>query len=115
MQRIVREGEVLVGVGGNEDRREGDSSFVRGERRGGAFTDVRESGYEEGPREGGFSLGDFLVNPAQKRILGGDEEGVERGDGELERMGEDSQVCPVCGEFEGDEVAVSRHVGEHFD
>lgn len=24
-------------------------------------------------------------------------------------------VCPVCGEFEGDEAAVSHHVAEHFD
>lgn len=26
-----------------------------------------------------------------------------------------SQVCPVCGQFEGDEVAVSHHVATHFD
>jgi len=25
------------------------------------------------------------------------------------------QVCPVCGQFEGDEAAVSHHVGSHFD
>lgn len=24
-------------------------------------------------------------------------------------------TCPVCGEFEGDEAAVSHHVAEHFD
>jgi hypothetical protein len=23
--------------------------------------------------------------------------------------------CPVCGEFEGDEVAVAHHVNTHFD
>ena len=26
-----------------------------------------------------------------------------------------SQLCPVCGQFEGDEVAVSHHVATHFD
>lgn len=30
-------------------------------------------------------------------------------------VGEATQVCPVCGEFEGDEIAVSHHVAEHFD
>ena len=29
--------------------------------------------------------------------------------------GSTTQVCPVCGEFEGDEVAVSHHVATHFD
>jgi hypothetical protein len=24
-------------------------------------------------------------------------------------------ICPVCGEFEGDEAAVSHHVNTHFD
>lgn len=26
-----------------------------------------------------------------------------------------TQACPVCGQFEGDDVAVSHHVGTHFD
>lgn len=26
-----------------------------------------------------------------------------------------TQVCPVCGQFEGDEIAVSHHVASHFD
>jgi uncharacterized repeat protein (TIGR03833 family) len=26
-----------------------------------------------------------------------------------------TQTCPVCGEFEGDEIAVSHHVATHFD
>ena len=30
-------------------------------------------------------------------------------------VGSATQVCPVCGEFEGDEAAVSHHVAEHFD
>ncbi|USP78315.1 hypothetical protein yc1106_05589 [Curvularia clavata] len=35
-----------------------------------------------------------------------------------ERLGgggrEETAVCPVCGEFEGDEIAVARHVEGHF-
>ncbi|KAL1853216.1 hypothetical protein Daus18300_011864 [Diaporthe australafricana] len=27
----------------------------------------------------------------------------------------DTATCPVCGEFEGDEVAVAHHVATHFD
>ena len=27
----------------------------------------------------------------------------------------ESATCPVCGEFEGDEVAVAHHVSSHFD
>jgi len=27
----------------------------------------------------------------------------------------ETRVCPVCGEFEGDEAAVSHHVAGHFD
>lgn len=23
-------------------------------------------------------------------------------------------ICPICGEFEGDEIAVSRHVEDHL-
>lgn len=26
-----------------------------------------------------------------------------------------TQICPVCGEFQGDEIAVSHHVATHFD
>ena len=26
----------------------------------------------------------------------------------------ETAVCPVCGEFEGDEVAVAHHVEQHF-
>jgi uncharacterized repeat protein (TIGR03833 family) len=29
--------------------------------------------------------------------------------------GSTAQVCPVCGQFEGDEIAVSHHVASHFD
>lgn len=27
----------------------------------------------------------------------------------------ETATCPVCGEFEGDEAAVSHHVASHFD
>lgn len=29
-------------------------------------------------------------------------------------QGGDTAKCPICGEFEGDEIAVSRHVDEHL-
>jgi len=33
----------------------------------------------------------------------------------MTRSGSVIHKCPVCAEFEGDEVAVSHHVAEHFD
>ncbi|CAD6443779.1 d278b8d2-3d16-47a1-8a33-c7edab118cec-CDS [Sclerotinia trifoliorum] len=53
-----------------------------------------------------------------------DEEDEERKDGDGEAGEERSSdqifksvlsICPVCGEFEGDEVAVAHHVNGHFD
>lgn len=33
----------------------------------------------------------------------------------VSRAPPESATCPVCGEFEGDEVAVAHHVSSHFD
>jgi hypothetical protein len=38
----------------------------------------------------------------------------ERKRGVVESEEAETAVCPVCGEFEGDEKAVAFHVEEHF-
>ncbi|KAH8783217.1 hypothetical protein F5883DRAFT_404012 [Diaporthe sp. PMI_573] len=37
------------------------------------------------------------------------------GSASVSRPPTESATCPVCGEFEGDEVAVAHHVSSHFD
>lgn len=71
------------------------------------YRDVREEEDLEGPPTG-YSLDAFLPpdHPLQ-----------ERHDDTREPTGLSSatQVCPVCNDFEGDELAVSHHVSSHFD
>lgn len=93
-------------------RGRGEGSRGWGSRR---YGDVREDDYLEGPREGGYSLGDFLPADHPLMVQEGSPVGNDERSG-FERPTEQiSHTCPVCGEFEGDEIAVSRHVGEHFD
>lgn len=67
------------------------------------YRDVRE---EEGESEptAGRSLQDFL--PVGHPL---------REDTPVSKPVSALHTCPVCGEFEGDEEAVSHHVGTHFD
>lgn len=77
--------------------------------------DVRElDGYlydeSRGTGMGTVSLGLFGgLEEADRRYAEG------RGGGRGRRdVSQEMAVCPVCGEFEGDEQAVAHHVEEHF-
>lgn len=118
--------------GNHADDRAGGSSRARGngfiDRR---YTDVRIDGYDgsnaASSAGGNVRLEDYIVVKGKKggkKGRGGDiddggvvpgegETGMEREDGEA--LGQETSVCPVCGEFEGDEAAVSHHVNGHFE
>ena len=94
----------------------GDLGVRTAGRRSGRYRDVREEEEVDAPR-GEYSLEDFLPVGHPLR-----EEGSDRGQATDEAEGEEkldgvgaTQVCPVCGEFEGDEAALSHHVNAHFD
>lgn len=50
----------------------------------------------------------------EEGISGASEETGVRANGTL-GASEETLTCPVCGDFEGDEAAVSHHVSGHFD
>ncbi|KAJ3739172.1 hypothetical protein DFH05DRAFT_528856 [Lentinula detonsa] len=60
----------------------------------------------------GFNLGDFFPHDPSPTP----EEDSERTDSLCGKSPSKSaiQICPVCYEFEGDEIAVSHHVNSHF-
>ena len=117
-----------------EERSVGVNEGVRGGGRGRGreyrhVRDVREEaeGYVYDGRAGGEgrNLGDYFVGVLEGGRMGlGDGDGdVEREERDGERSGESnaekgeeegSIVCPVCGEFRGDERAVEWHVNAHF-
>jgi len=117
VQRMVSEETARIGS-------ESMSGLGRnGEVSGGAITgagrfapryhDVRAE--EEALPPAGYSLDAFLpaghpLNQISDPSIGSS--GINPVDPVL---GSATQVCPVCGEFEGDEAAVSHHVAKHFD
>ena len=117
VQRMVSEETARIGS-------EGMSGLGRnGEAIGGSnlgtvrfasrYHDVRQE--EEQLPPAGYSLEAFL--PAGHPLnQNGPRDSVAAAVGSVDPgVGETTQVCPVCGEFEGDEVAVSHHVAQHFD
>ncbi|KAF2020442.1 hypothetical protein BU24DRAFT_416127 [Aaosphaeria arxii CBS 175.79] len=87
----------------------------RGRGRGGGFRhveDVRGDEYvwDEGKRRNEGTAGFWGLEALEARDR--EEENGRRGDGGR-GMGEVA-VCPVCGDFEGDERAVAHHVEGHF-
>ncbi|KAI9054064.1 hypothetical protein LZ554_001235 [Drepanopeziza brunnea f. sp. 'monogermtubi'] len=92
------------------------------------YGDFRLDAPEEPPRAE-LSLGDYVVvkgngKKGQQRKTGSDSgdptiqhlevlEGIEP----QANPGSTSvtSTCPVCGDFEGDEIAISHHVNSHFD
>ncbi|KAF2503226.1 hypothetical protein BU16DRAFT_33424 [Lophium mytilinum] len=101
-------GEAIVGGVGAKLGRDGENDRISG--RGGQFkyTDVREE--EDGEHEERVSsLADYCPQLAQLEQR--ENLQVERGNLGVESV---TATCPVCGEFEGDEVAVAHHVEEHF-
>ncbi|PSS14825.1 hypothetical protein M430DRAFT_20148 [Amorphotheca resinae ATCC 22711] len=121
VQRMVTEDEAragsagLSGLGRNGEVVNGQHIISRpaappGSRIALRYRDVREEKSQEPPSN--YSLGDFLPlgHPLRESPITTSSLLPEPLDVEST-----SQVCPVCGEFEGDEVAVSHHVATHFD
>ncbi|KAF2449900.1 hypothetical protein P171DRAFT_460983 [Karstenula rhodostoma CBS 690.94] len=121
VQRVVSEGdgmageELAGGIGANvgrdgENGGRGGGGAARGFRH---ERDVREDDeyfYDES-KVAGRDLGLFAqLEEADRRHQQGVGVGRGAGDGD----GGEIAVCPVCGEFEGDERAVAFHVEGHF-
>ena len=67
--------------------------------------DYRYDGYEDGPPP--RSLADYVPEFVVKQPKG------KRGKAAQPAPASIVAKCPICGDFEGDEIAVSRHVEEH--
>ncbi|KAK0106851.1 hypothetical protein ONS95_003573 [Cadophora gregata] len=104
---------------------------MMGEQVGG-FTGRKYGDYRldapDEPPASELSLEDYIVTKGNKKNRRGKnisktDPNLETavGSGQAEVVGDGSAapsattVCPVCGEFEGDEVAVAHHVNGHFD
>ena len=121
VQRMVSEetaragSEGMSGLGRNGEVAGGGGAAVG--RFASRYHDVRED--EEALPPAGYSLEAFLPvgHPLNQTAPPGS--GSLRMSPAANSMhpteGSATQVCPVCGEFEGDEMAVSHHVAEHFD
>lgn len=87
------------------------------------YSDFRTDGGEEPEREE-ISLADYVVkdNRSKKGVKAsrvancGSEDGQPESSLEVTGTVSPSKTveCPVCGEFEGDEIAVAHHVDTHF-
>lgn len=131
VQAVVEEAKGLEGEGaaggvGANLGRDGENGGGFGRRGGGGFKkvqDVREDGHlwdeNEQPKEY-FADVQFTVKQKKGKRKGkGGAAAVEQqpsdvgeGFGKVEEKG--VAMCPVCGEFEGDERAVAHHVEGHF-
>ena len=129
---LGRNGEAGGGTGGQiglDEKSEQMQSRMMGAPIGG-FTGRKYGDYRlEAPDEppaNELSLDDYIVTKGSKKNRRGksaqkdaepgvDNDGIE----EPAETGSTSQsatmLCPVCEEFEGDEVAVAHHVSGHFD
>ncbi|KAF1935051.1 hypothetical protein EJ02DRAFT_487163 [Clathrospora elynae] len=120
VQQLVSEaegerGEAVVGGAGAGLGRNGEGGRGRGMGMVGGRVerDIREEDeylYTGNPR-GAAELGLFAqLEEADRRHRGESGRVGQRG----EKGEEEVATCPVCGEFEGDEVAVAHHVEGHF-
>ena len=111
VQKMATEDEAKTGSDGlNGMGRNGEQGGLRYAPRTVGRLQNRDLREEEGmgmPATG-YSLGDFL--PVGHPL---------REDDSTPRFAIESSVplstCPVCGDFEGDELAVSHHVSSHFE
>ncbi|PQE28384.1 Major facilitator superfamily domain general substrate transporter protein [Rutstroemia sp. NJR-2017a BBW] len=138
--RVGEDGERGAGEGGRgrgRGRRGRGGGFL--DRR---YGDFRQDEIAEPAADAGVSLEDYVVvkgrgkgkkggrrGSADPGVEGGSGErveggGLEEGNGEEMRdtgtaasagFTSAMSVCPVCGEFEGDEMAVAHHVNGHFE
>ncbi|TGO14476.1 hypothetical protein BTUL_0052g00140 [Botrytis tulipae] len=138
MRGLGRNGEV-GGVEGEGGRSGGMDERMGGLRRGGGrggktYSDFRTDGYDESSAastSAGASLEDYIVVKGNRKgkkstteenkigeggVMEPEESGrnyeeevlEERSTGEVFKSA--MSTCPVCGEFEGDEIAVAHHV-----
>lgn len=119
---LGRNGE--IGGGSNESVQV--ASGTRSRFSSGRYGDIRVDEPDE-PSSAGLSLADYVVKKgkakSKQRKIGdsGNKEGEEDGCDQpalAETRSEfksATSTCPVCGEFEGDEVAVGHHVNSHFE
>ncbi|TGO70446.1 hypothetical protein BELL_0724g00010 [Botrytis elliptica] len=145
VQRLCTEGEAEEGDGGmrglgrNGEVGGGEGGMRRGGGRGGKiYSDFRTDGYDESSAAStgaGASLEDYIVvkgNRKGKKSTAEEKKISERGTMEPEENCKNDEevleerstgdvfkiamsTCPVCGEFEGDEMAVAHHVNGHFE
>jgi len=124
VQRLVSEaegtrGENLVGGAGASLSRDGDAAAMTGAGRAVNFhhtRDIREDDeylYDESrvPDRSGGGLFAALEAADARHDGSKGRSGVAEESPEIEV---EVAVCPVCGEFEGDETAVAHHVEGHF-
>ncbi|TVY28428.1 Uncharacterized protein LHYA1_G002858 [Lachnellula hyalina] len=115
MTGLGRNGE--LGNGGHESVRVA-SPGVAGPR----YRDFRVEAPDE-PDVANLSLADYVVVKSNKKKgkskkLDEEKSNEAVPDEDTEDLASTiaaTSTCPVCGEFEGDEVAVAHHVNEHFD
>jgi hypothetical protein len=96
----------------------------------GGFNGIRYGDFRleepDEPPSAGLSLSDYVVTKSKRRgrqkkqndmDLDAAEKEVNEGGHSVVASDFSATVakCPVCGEFEGDEVAVAHHVNTHFD
>jgi len=80
------------------------------------------------PPSAGLSLSDYVVTKTRAKTKKGQKKGRVAPESDIPDQDDDEQQattvtsdltpvvkCPVCGEFEGDEVAVAHHVNTHFE
>lgn len=109
---VQNEGECLLSAPGN------------GTFSGARYGDFRVEEPDQPPR-GELSLADYVVTKAKGKpekgptlAVGGAQETSQEtsfGNASQETHTSAAMVCPVCGDFEGDEMAIAHHVNEHFE
>jgi uncharacterized repeat protein (TIGR03833 family) len=111
VQRMVTEEEArsgsqgLAGLGRNGETSNENSTGNSGRAR---YRDVRGEEDMSIPSSG-YSLADFL--PQNHPLMGSAPAEIPS----AAPIKSATQVCPVCNEFEGDEIAVTHHTNSHFE
>ena len=102
-----------MGGSGGDTAIPGSSTFS-----GRRYGDFRVDEPDEPPREG-LSLEDYIVvkgkGKAQRKKDNKSDLDSEETSGNIPDPALAIVMCPVCGEFEGDETAVAHHVNSHFE
>jgi uncharacterized repeat protein (TIGR03833 family) len=139
VQRMVTEEEARAGsqglswlgrngeIGGGSNESAQVASGARSGFSSGRYGDIRVDEPDE-PSSAGLSLADYVVKNGkgksqQRKICdSGNKEGEDEDGYDQPALAETrsefksaTSTCPVCREFEGDEVAVAHHVNSHFE